>query len=90
MLRTERSQGRRRRSGIGSNQARAMPREPTNARKSRVTQSENENALALPFMGHLLYRAYRSFNVESPNNTSIIVMIQNRTTTWFSFQPFSS
>jgi hypothetical protein len=33
---------------------------------------------------------HRSFNVESPNNTSIMVMIQKRTTTWFSFQPFCS
>ena len=32
----------------------------------------------------------RSFNVERPKSTSIIVMIQNRTTTWFSFQPFNS
>ena len=32
----------------------------------------------------------RSFSVDSPNSTSIIVMIQNRTTTWFSFQPFNS
>ena len=32
----------------------------------------------------------RSFSDESPNSTSSIVMIQNRTTTWFSFQPFSS
>jgi hypothetical protein len=32
----------------------------------------------------------RSFSVDSPTSTSIIVMIQNRTTTWFSFQPFNS
>ena len=32
----------------------------------------------------------RSFKVERPTRTSIIVMIQNRTTTWFSFQPFNS
>ena len=32
----------------------------------------------------------RSFSVERPTRTSIIVMIQNRTTTWFSFQPFNS
>jgi hypothetical protein len=32
----------------------------------------------------------RSFKVDSPKRTSIIVMIQNRTTTWFSFQPFNS
>ncbi len=36
----------------------------------------------------MLYQ--RNFKVESPNRTSIIVMIQNLTTTWFSFQPFNS
>ena len=33
---------------------------------------------------------HRSFSVERPTRTSIIVMIQKRTTTWFSFQPFNS
>ena len=32
----------------------------------------------------------RSFSVDRPTRTSIMVMIQNRTTTWFSFQPFNS
>ena len=32
----------------------------------------------------------RSFSVDKPKSTSIIVMIQKRTTTWFSFQPFNS
>ena len=32
----------------------------------------------------------RSFSVDNPTSTSIIVIIQNRTTTWFSFQPFNS
>ena len=32
----------------------------------------------------------RSFSVDRPTRTSIIVMIQKRTTTWFSFQPFNS
>jgi len=31
-----------------------------------------------------------SFSVDSPNSTSIMVMIQKRTTTWLSFQPSSS
>lgn len=35
-------------------------------------------------------RVHRSLSVESPNSTSSMVTIQNRTTTWFSFQPFSS
>ena len=33
---------------------------------------------------------YLSFSVASPTNTSSIVMIQKRTTTWVSFQPFNS
>ena len=35
-------------------------------------------------------RHQRSFSVESPNSTSSMVIIQKRTTTWFSFQPFNS
>jgi len=38
----------------------------------------------------LLLSHQRSFKVERPTRTSIIVMIQKRTTTWFSFQPFNS
>ena len=30
-----------------------------------------------------LLTPHRSFNVDKPNNTSIMVMIQKRTTTWF-------
>ena len=41
-------------------------------------------------VAHGLAFHQRSFSVERPTRTSIIVMIQNRTTTWFSFQPFSS
>jgi len=33
---------------------------------------------------------YLNFKVDKPTRTSIIVMIQKRTTTWFSFQPFNS
>ena len=33
---------------------------------------------------------HRSLRVESPNRTSIMVMIQKRTTTWLSFHPSSS
>jgi hypothetical protein len=48
-LRAERSQGRRRRSRVGRGEARAAPRQPTNRRKPRVTQAENEDALSAPF-----------------------------------------
>jgi hypothetical protein len=52
-LRADRPQGRRRRSRIGSTHARAALREPANARKPRITQAENEDALSLPFIFHL-------------------------------------
>jgi len=39
---------------------------------------------------YCLNHSQRSLSVESPKSTSIIVMIQKRTTTWFSFQPFNS
>ena len=42
------------------------------------------------FQGFLLVDHQRSFSVDKPTRTSIIVMIQKRTTTWFSFQPLSS
>ena len=52
-------------------------------------------SVALGFLGVSVFpvldlQHQRSFNVESPTSTSIIVMIQKRTTTWFSFQPFNS
>ena len=40
--------------------------------------------------GFILDFHQRSFSVDRPKRTSIIVMIQKRTTTWFSFQPFNS
>ncbi len=49
----ERSQGRRRRSRVGNTQPSTMPREPANARKPRVTQPENQDVLAVPFIAHL-------------------------------------
>ncbi len=38
----------------------------------------------------LVHRAHRSFSEDRPNSTSIIVTIQNRTTTWDSFTPPTS
>ena len=46
--------------------------------------------VVVAFGAHGLAFHQRSFSVERPTRTSIIVMIQNRTTTWFSFQPFNS
>ena len=48
-----RSQGRRRFSRVGGTHLRTFRREPANARKPRVTQTQNENLLAVPFMCHL-------------------------------------
>ena len=42
------------------------------------------------FQSFVVLAHQRSFSVDRPKRTSIIVMIQNRTTTWFSFQPFNS
>jgi len=69
-----------------------MPREPSNARKPRVTQPENQDILSFPVIGISLgiVAIHLSLSVESPKRTSIMVMIQKRTTTWFSFQPFNS
>ena len=50
-------------------------------------------SVALRFLRASVFPAFphqRSFKVDKPKRTSIIVMIQNRTTTWFSFQPFNS
>jgi len=90
VLEPHRSKGRRRRSRIGNTHPRAATREPTNTRKPGVSQPQNQDVLARPFIVHLPGCCQRSFNVDSPKSTSIIVMIQKRTTTWFSFQPFSS
>ncbi len=90
MLVADRSKGRRRRSRIGSTHSSAAPREPTNTRKPRVAQPENQDVPALPFIVHLPCCCQRSLSVDKPKRTSIIVMIQKRTTTWFSFQPFNS
>ena len=44
------------------------------------------------FVCHLSFKfvSYLSFKVDKPTKTSIMVMIQNRTTTCVSFQPFCS
>jgi len=47
-------------------------------------------AVGLGQGGQLGHVAHRSFNVDRPNRTSIIVTIQNRTTTWDSLTPPTS
>ena len=83
----------------------ARSRAPPSRRASAPTESpvsprpRHEHALACQrrvwrgLRQELEWRGSRiiaSFSVDSPNSTSIIVMIQKRTTTWFSFQPFNS
>ena len=58
---------------VGDAHARAAAREPLRHRQSRVTQAEHQRLSAR--------ETHRSFNVERPNSTSIMVMIQKRTTT---------
>ena len=65
VLRAQRSQGRRRRSRIGSTHARATRREPTNTRKPRVAQAENQDFLALPFMVHLAWFWFGGFKLSA-------------------------
>src|SRR5258706_6486242 len=87
----------RRGTRIGDAHARAMVLGPARNRKPGVAESQHEQALAREM--HSLgprqelecgLAHHRSLSVESPNSTSIMVMIQKRTTTWLSFQPSSS
>ncbi len=74
---------RRRRARIGDAHDGPVRAQPPGHRETREAEAEDEDAPAVDAV-------HRSFSVESPNSTSSIVMIQKRTTTWFSFQPFSS
>ena len=62
---------------------RAVRREMAREREPGEPESQHDG-VASGVVRHL------SFSVERPNRTSSIVMIQKRTTTWFSFQPLSS
>ena len=44
-------------------------------------------ALGGAVWGQGFFRAHLSFSVDRPTRHSIMVMIQNRITTWVSFQP---
>ncbi len=75
-------EARRRRARIGDAHVCTAARQPLRHRQACVTQTEHQ---------HLSAReTHRSFKVDRPNSTSIMVMIQNRTTTCDSFQPESS
>ena len=75
--------------GVGESHTSAHALPPSDDGESGVSRTQNKYFLVMPV--HLAASSsQRSFKVDSPNKTSIIVMIQKRTTTWFSFQPFNS
>ena len=80
--RYERTKGRRR-AAVDHAQVRATQGAPACHRQARFTQADHQHT----FSGQ---GAHLSFRVDRPNSTSMMVMIQNRTTTWVSFQPPSS
>jgi hypothetical protein len=83
-LRQSRSK-RRRRSRVGYAHPRPLRRQMASEREAGLSQPQHDRIA--PRVSH---RAHRSFNEDRPNSTSSMVMIQKRTTTWFSFQPLSS
>ena len=68
--------------GVGDAHSRTLPGAPLRHRQPGFAEAEDENKFAV--------QAHRIFIVESPNSTSMMVMIQKRTTTCVSFQPESS
>ena len=82
-VRTQRVQPGRGGAAVGHAHTRPAQRAPARHRETGLTEPEDENVFARKF-------AHRSFSVDSPNSTSMMVMIQKRTTTWVSFQPLSS
>ena len=64
---------RRHRTRVGDAHVRTAACEPLRHRQSRVTQAQHQRLSASEI--------HRSFNVERPKSTSIMVMIQKRTTT---------
>ncbi len=68
---------------VGHAHARAAAGQPQRHRQAGFPQPQYQ-------CGFTVVDHQRSFRVVSPTRTSIIVIIQNRTTTWVSFQPFCS
>src|SRR5712691_3308951 len=66
-------EARRRRACVGDAHVRSAARQPLRHRQTRVTQTEHQYLSAR--------ETHRSFKVDRPNSTSIMVMIQKRTTT---------
>ena len=82
-------QMRRRRAAVNRHQPRAATRQPAQRRQAAVAQANHADGESVQIL-HRLLLSYRSFRVDRPASTSIMVMIQKRTTTWVSFQPFNS
>jgi hypothetical protein len=68
---------------IGNADDGALTMQPLGHRQSGLAEPDHQNAFALEFH-------QRSFKVDSPISTSMMVMIQKRTTTCVSFQPVCS
>ena len=73
--------------------------QPAGHRETAVAESEDECAggrslraarCGASLLGAARRGAHRSFSVDKPTSTSIMLMIQNRTTTCVSFQPDNS
>src|SRR5262249_31429587 len=77
-LGTQRCELRRIVARIGHAHGATFAHQPAHDRETAFAETKHEGA------------HQRTFNVESPISTSMMVMIQKRTTTWFSFHPESS
>src|SRR5690606_39697510 len=70
-------------------QGRTLPRAPARGSHAGLAQSKDQDARRIGAKG-LGTTVHRNFKVERPISTSIMLMIQKRTTTWVSFQPPTS
>ncbi len=82
---------------IGDPHERAAALGVARDREPGIAKTEHQHPPALQRHGRRLRQQvtsglahHRSLSVERPKSTSIMVMIQKRTTTWLSFQPSSS
>lgn len=84
----QRVQSTRLRARVGHPQAGALAGAPACGGHARLAQSEDQDERRIGAGG--FHRIHRNFRVERPISTSIMLMIQKRTTTWVSFQPPTS
>ncbi len=69
-------------------QAGALAGAPACGGDTRLAQSKDQDERRVGAGGFI--HIHRNFRVERPISTSIMLMIQKRTTTWVSFQPPTS